>query len=237
MAKSPKTPKPKREAGRVKQLLELYKLTSKTNPKALVISLSAVVAILLVAFVVPAVSDGSNVIGRVLYGVSGTVTAVLVGLIIMSRFAEVVAYNRIEGQPGAVGAVLDNGFRRGWITNATPVAVNAKTRDLVYRIVGPAGIVVIGEGNRTGLQVLFNDERRKMSKVAHGVPSHFITVGTDEHSVRLSALRKTVTKLKRELRPAEIRAVHQRLSTMGMNAPIPKGIDPNRIRASKGRMR
>lgn len=232
-----KTKKAKGQPGRVKQLFDLYKLTSKENPKALIYALSAFLIIELAATVLPAIFEPENIIGIVLYAVSGTITAILVGLIIMSRHAEIVAYNRIEGQPGAVGAVLDNGFRRGWITSSTPVAVNPKTKDLIYRVVGPAGIVVIGEGVRSSLQVLFNEERRKLTKVAHGVPATFITVGKEEGSVRLSALRKNIVKLKRVMRPREIRVVHQRLSTMSMNAPIPKGVDPNRIRASKGRMR
>ncbi|MFM6980663.1 MAG: DUF4191 domain-containing protein [Micrococcales bacterium] len=233
MAKTPKAPK---EPGRIKQLWDLYKLTAKTDKKSAPIAIGTFVVIAALAFVLAGLTTDGSPIGYVLYGVLGVAIAGLTGLILMSRRAEVVAYNRIEGQPGAVGAVLDNGFRAGWVTPSQPVAVNPKTKDLVYRIVGPAGVVIIGEGQGSALQVLVNEEKRKLSKVVHGVPTHVITVGVHSGQVRLSQLKKHVFKLKRELNRREIRVVDKRLSSIGFNMAIPKGIDPNRIK-SAGRPR
>lgn len=222
MAKTP------REPGRIAQLWQLYKLTAKTDKKAAPIAIGTFFAIAIIAAVIAILSN--SIFGYVVYGLLGLVIAGLTGLIVMSRRAEVVAYNRIENQPGAVGAVLDNGFRAGWITSSQPVAINPKNKDLVYRIVGPAGIVLIGEGHGSSLQALVNDEKRKLNKIAHGVPTHVLMVGTEANQVRLATLKKTVFKLKRSLNRRDIRNVDNRLNSMGMNLAIPKGIDPTKIR-------
>lgn len=229
MAKKQKAPK---EPGRIAQLWQLYKLTAKTDKTSAPLAIGVFLIIAIAAFVVAGVTTGGSPLGYMLYGVLGLVIAGLTGLIIMSRRAEVVAFNRIEGQPGAVGAVLENGFRAGWVTPTQPVAVNPKTKDLVYRVIGPAGVVLIGEGHGTALQVLLNEERRKLSKIAHGVPTHVVITGVNQGQVRLSQLKKHVLKLKRELNRREIRVVDRRLSSIGMNLPIPKGIDPTRIRGA-----
>lgn len=234
MAKNEKTAK---EPGRIKQLFELYKLTAQKDKMAPVIAIGAFVLVAAASIVLPAIFAPGNVLTAVIYGVLGVSIAFLLGLILMSRRAEAVAYGRIEGQPGAVGAVLQNGFRGGWVTSEVPVGVNPKTKDLVYRIIGPAGIVIIAEGSGATLQTLVNDEKRKLSKVAHGVPTHVVYVGTNEGQVRLANLRKTVVKLKREVKRNEIHLIDQRLSTLGMNNPIPKGIDPNKLRSMRGQRR
>jgi len=231
-----KKQKKSKEPGRVAQLWQLYKVTAKTDKSSAPISIGIFVAITAATFVLAGLTTDGSPIGYVIYGTLGIVIAGLTGLIVMSRKAEVVAYNRIETQPGAVGAVLDNGFRAGWVTPSQPVAVNPKTRDLVYRIVGPAGVVIIGEGHGAGLQSLVNDEKRKLSKIANGVPIHVVNVGTNPGQVRLSSLKKHVVKLKKELNRREIRVVDRRLASLGVNLPIPKGIDPSRVK-SAGRPR
>jgi hypothetical protein len=44
---------------------------------------------------------------------------------------------------------------------------------------------------------------------------------------------KTVYKLKRTLTKAEVTAVSNRLDSLGMQLPIPKGIDPMNFRAPR----
>ena len=70
----------------------------------------------------------------------------LLALIILGRRAETAAYSQIEGQPGAVGAVLRSSLRSSWRGSEMPVAVNGKTQDAVYRAVGRGGVVLISEG-------------------------------------------------------------------------------------------
>lgn len=157
-------------------------------------------------------------------------SGLLAGMVVMSRRAERAAFQQIEGQLGAVGAVLDSQIRRGWKTSSAPVAVNSKTREAIYRMVGKPGVVLIAEGATARTTKMLEDESRKIQRAAPGVKIHKIAVTTDESGVRLHKLLSTVYKLKRVLTKAEVTAVTNRLEALGTALPIPKGIDPFNFR-------
>jgi hypothetical protein len=154
----------------------------------------------------------------------------VVGSLVLSRRAEKAAYASWEGQAGATGAVISTLLKRKWRGSDQPVAGNARSMDLVYRIVGAPGVVLIGEGHQAGAQILVDIERKKLQKIAPGVPVHSIYVTESDRAVKLSELRKTIKKLGKALNRSEIKAVSSRLTALGINLPIPKGIDPRRAR-------
>jgi hypothetical protein len=157
---------------------------------------------------------------------------ILGGLIVMSRKAEQVAYSQIEGQPGAVSAVLRSALKRGWRGSEVPVAVN-RNQDAVYRAIGPAGVVLIGEGVRTRVQSMLDDERRKVQRSLPGVDVKFVYVTQDADGVKLMTLAPTLLKMKRVLNRNEVAVIDKRLSALTTAMPIPKGIDPRKMRAQR----
>lgn len=231
----PKEKKPKKAPGRFKQLMRVYRITAKSDPSsawaALLGFLVSVAAGLLLGYLF----NPGAIWSMVLWGLTGVTTGILVAMIIMSKKAEKNAYMRLEGQAGAAGAVLDSQIKRSWRATPMPVAVNAKTKDAVYRMVGPAGVVLIGEGAGARLNQMLDDESRKILRVAPGVTIHKLKLATDESGVRLHKLLKTVYKLKKSMTRAEVSAVANRLSSLGSGSalPIPKGIDPMKVRAPK----
>ena len=120
-------------------------------------------------------------------------------MIIMNRRAERAAYAQLEGQPGAVGAVLRSSLRRGWRGSEVPVAVNGRTKDAVYRVVGRPGVTLIVEGPKARTQRLTDEERRKVTRVAPNVPVTVLHVGHDEGSIRLNQISRRLTRLKPKL--------------------------------------
>jgi electron transfer flavoprotein alpha/beta subunit len=114
-----------------------------------------------------------------------------------------------------------------------PVAVDPKSRDAVYRAVGRAGVVLIGEGSSARLRQIVEDEKRKVSRAIPGVTVSVLSVNDQPGSVPLYALTKAIYKLEKTLSRAEISVVNKRLAGLGLNIPIPKGIDPNRMRAGR----
>ncbi|MFM8927418.1 MAG: DUF4191 family protein, partial [Rhodoluna sp.] len=116
-----------------------------------------------------------------------------------------------------------------------PVAMNPRTKDTVFRVVGPAGVVLLGDGSQTSTKALLEDERRKVQRVAQGVAVHQIYCSNNGDGVPLKGLEKAVRKLKRTLNRNEIRAVQNRLTALDtrFGMPIPKGIDPMKIRPSR----
>jgi hypothetical protein len=171
----------------------------------------------------------------VVWSLAGLLLGLLLALIVLGRRAERAAYSQIEGQPGAVGAVIKSVLRRGWIASEMPVAINPKTQDAIYRAVGRGGIVLIAEGPQARTQRLADDEKRKTGKVAPNVPISVISVGPDEDSVKLYRLGWRINRIKPALTKSEVVVVNNRLQSLGMNVPIPKGIDPYKMRAPRAR--
>lgn len=218
----------------MRQLLRVYKITAKNDPTALWLSILGFLLVFGASFLIGFLVNGLGTLGFWLWLVTGLLSSVLTFMIVMSRRAERNAYIQIEGQAGAVGAVLDSQIRRSWRTSPMPVAVNAKSREAVYRMIGPAGVVLIGEGSSVRVQQMLEDESRRIARSAPGVAVHKLRVSVDD-GIRLYALLKTVYKLKKTLTRTEVSAVSNRLDALQASSalPIPKGIDPMKARAPK----
>ncbi|MCU1437220.1 MAG: putative integral rane protein, partial [Naasia sp.] len=114
--------------------------------------------------------------------------------------------------------------------------VNPKTQDAVYRAVGRAGVVLIAEGPKTRTNRMLDEEKRKVSRILPNVPVSSIQVGPDKDSVQLHDINRRLGKFKRSLTKAEVMAVSNRLSSLSSNnLPIPKGIDPMKVRPQRMR--
>ncbi len=227
--------KAKREPGKFRQLLKIYAVTVKNDKAAVGWSLLALLTPTAIGFALGNFIAPGNVVALVLWGLLGITTGILAAMIVLSRRAEAAAYARFEGQPGAAAAVLSASLRRGWRFNEMPVHVSPKTQEMVYRAVGPAGVVLIGEGaSPTRVGQMLEDERRKVQKIAPGVATHaFYVIPEYEKSTSLAKLGKTILKLKRTLNRSEVSVVAKRLESIGLNIPVPKGIDPSRMRAPR----
>lgn len=232
MAKQDSTKAPKKQ-GAVRQLLSMYKMTIEADKTAIWWALLPVAAGLLGGALVGALLAPNNGFGFASWMIIGFLGGFLGGLITMSRRAERVAYKNIEGKPGAVGAVISSALKRGWRTSERPIAINPRTYDAVYRAIGSAGVVLIAEGKQAGARQLVEDEKKRVARIASGAPIHVIWVTDGEDATPIYNLAKKVYKLKRTLTRAEVTAVANRLQTVGMNLPVPKGIDPYKFRAPR----
>jgi hypothetical protein len=153
----------------------------------------------------------------VFFGVFAFGTALLATTFFFGKIAENAAYSSIAGQVGAAASVL-NAIRGAWFV--TPAVGVDKNQNMVHRVVGRPGIILVGEGSRPG--VLLAEQRKAHARYAQGVPIHEIIV--DDVDVTISNLQKTVKKLGKTLRPAEVTQVRNRLKALPQTAlPIPKG--------------
>ena len=157
-------------------------------------------------------------------------------LIVFGRRAQRAALSQIEGKPGAAAAALGM-LRRGWKTD--PAIAVTKQQDVVTRVVGPPGIVLIGEGNVNRLRPLLTSERRKHERVTMRPPSTAL-VGNDPGQVPLRKLNKHVTKLGRQVKPAQMTDVLARIRALDANRssiPMPKGPIPTSMKGMRGQQR
>lgn len=236
MARIEQPVKKVKEPNRVKQMWDVFTMTRKHDNRAIWFMLLGfvppIIAGVLLGFLLP----GSTLLSEITYPIIGLLLGVLLVLIILGRRAERAAYSQIEGQAGAVGAVLKNSVRRGWQTSEMPVNVSPRTHDAVYRAIGRGGIALIGEGPKSRTQRMLEDERRTVARVLPNVPVTFLYVGPDTDSIPLYKLPARLQRIKPALRKAEILAVSNRLSSLSKPpVGIPKGMDPNRVRAQRPR--
>ena len=221
----------------MKQMWQVFQMTRRYDPSSQWLMLLGFLAPVLVGLALALWLGEGNGFTIALWVVAGVLAGILVALVILGRRAERAAYAQIDGQPGAVGAVLRSGLRGGWVGNEMPVAVNGKTQDAVYRAVGRGGVALISEGPVSRTKRMLDEEQRKVARVLPNVPIILIAVGHDEGSVELHRLPATLRKTKRTLTKPEVLAVSNRLNSLQTPLPIPKGIDPMKARPQRGKMR
>jgi len=230
MAKKVKDPS---KPGRFKQILQSYQMTKKSDPR---------IGLILLGTFLLAAAGGSALVYLVLGGlVFPIIFGVLIGslavLIVFGRRAQAAALAGIEGQPGAAAAALGM-LRRGWKTD--PAIAFTKQQDVLHRLVGPPGIVLIGEGNVNRLRPLMTAERRKHERVAAETTIHEVIVGNGPDEVPLRKLVRYVSKLGRQLKPAQMTDVLNRLKALDANRsniPLPKGPMPTSMKGARSNMR
>jgi hypothetical protein len=233
MAKTPEQPKMKRR----QQFVETFKMARRGDPRLVWWILGAFVVGAAVGFALFWLLPGSGVVGLVSSIVGALMMGLLGALLVFSRRAQAAAYAQLEGRPGAAASALTT-LRRGW--KSEPAVGFNKQQDVVHRAVGPPGIVLVGEGNAQRLKTLLANEHRRHERVAAEAPIHEIIVGTDEGQVPLPKLVRHLTKLKRQVAPAEMTDLLNRLKAIDAarpNVPLPKGPVPTSMKGFRGQMR
>lgn len=218
--------------GMFAQMKQVFAMTRKSDPNVVWVMLACALAVLLL-FILIGVLTG-NWITWTLIGIP---FAILVAVLVLSRRAERAAFNQIDGQPGASGAALSS-LRRGWIVEERPVAMNPRTQDLVFRALGRPGVVLVAEGHSQRVGGLIAQEKKRLKRIAPNVPVHVIKSGNGEGQTPVKNITKEMRKLPKTLTEQEVHAINGRLSSLGNNLmPMPKGIDPTRMRPDRKGMR
>jgi hypothetical protein len=226
------------QMSRRRQIVETYRMSKQEDPRigwAMLLAFVVAGAIGFGLFWLLPPSDGllhwiMPVIGGLLLGLLGM-------MVVFSRRAQKAAYKRLDGQPGGAARALSM-LRRGWKTDE--VIGFTKQQDLLHRVVGPPGIILVGEGNPNRLRQLMGSERRKHERVAADFPIHEIVVGNDEGQVPLPKLVRHVQKLGREVKGPQMTDILNRLKALDAQrpkAPIPRGPVPTSMKGMRSQMR
>jgi hypothetical protein len=238
MARSPRstkrttkdpTPAPDSAApqGRVAQVKAVWAMTRKSDPRLLPYVFGPALAVLVVLVVV------GLLIGQiVLFAVIGVLLAIIVGAVIFGRRATGSLYASVEGKPGAAAAILQ-GMRGDWVV--TPAVGFTRNQELIHRVIGRPGIVIVGEGpSSNAIRQLIVDQKRRVGRVAPGTPIYDVVVGEGEDRVEVRKLQSHMTKLPRNIKKAEIPGIESRMKALGgTNIPMPKGPMPTRMPRGK----
>ncbi len=150
----------------------------------------------------------------------------LAGTFWFSRRAMKAAYARIEGQPGAAAAVIES-LRGKWAV--TPAVAVSRNEDMVSRVVGKPGVILVSEGAASRVGHLLANERKKTARWVPDIPIYEIQIGDDDGQIALGKIQKTLGKLPKNLRGSEVTEVRRRLEALGnaqQSMPVPKGPMP-----------
>lgn len=229
---------PEKRPGFFSQLRTLYTFTAKSYrwlPWLLIgILILGIAAGVGLGFAI----SGGSVWGIILWGVTGLMAGILAAMVTMTRLSTRAMYRQMDGMPGAVGHILSTSLGRNWRSDNMPVGINPKTQEAVYRAIGRGGVVIVGEGSRGRLTRLMKEERGRIKRVATGVDVTELYVGDGDDDVALDRLARTIKKLPKNIDRATMAAVIKRVDSVSQSVtslPIPKGIDPTKVRAQRPR--
>ena len=228
------TPVPPEKLKRRQQIAQTYRMARKSDrwlPLWILLAFVVGAAVGFALFVfLPGPGLLFGIVGAVLFGF-------LAAMIIFGRRAQRAAYSQMDGQRGSAAAAL-NMLRRGWKVDA---AIGfTKQQDVVHRVVGPPGIVLVGEGTPVRVKQLLVNERRKHERVAAGTPIHEVVCGRGDGEVPLPKLVRHVQKLGKNLKPADMTDLLYRIKALDANRsniPLPKGPMPTSMKGHRGNLR
>ncbi|GHD27371.1 DUF4191 domain-containing protein [Nocardiopsis kunsanensis] len=215
-----------KEPGRLKQMGMVARIVRQQSPRT--IPVAVIVALLIFAvFVGIGIWTGS----WILWPLTGLPVALLVGFIIFTRAAQRVQYQMLEGRMGGGMVILQN-MRGNW--SVEPGVTANKQMDVVHRVVGRPGVILVGEGDPGRLRPLIAGEKKRVSRVAYDTPIYDVKVGTGEDQVPVAKLQKTLVKLPRNLDKAGTAQLNYRLKALPASMQMPKGPMPKGTKMPKG---
>ena len=209
--------------GTIRQLRETIKVTVQMDPKSKWWMLGALLGPVVIGAVVGILTK--HWIYSPLLGLMIGLTLAMLALLKLSKDA---MYKKYEGQPGAAQVALGTLDKKKW-THTPAIAIN-RQQDCVHRVLGPAGIVLVGDGDQTRVKALLTTERKRHEQVAYDVPVSTISVGSGDEQVRLPKAADAIKKLPKPLSKAQIAQLETRIKALDNvrgRVPLPKGPLPN----------
>jgi len=229
------TTKKEKAPGLFAQFREGVNFLKAENPRAVPVSIAIGIGFFIALSILGFIMSGGFIIGIALWIVLGLATAYLSTLLMITRATHKAVFKKYQNEPGRLSLVVGSLTRRTFKGTNQPVAINPRTKDMIFRVVGPAGVILMGEGAPTSTKAMLEDERRKVQRMANGVTVTTFYCSESDGGVPLLKMDKAVRALKRTMNKQEIFAVQNRLAAMDVRSglPIPKGIDPMKMRPSK----
>ena len=170
----------------------------------------------------------------VVLGFLGFMIGLVLATAVFGRRVQAQAMTQVEGQVGAAAAVLTN-MRGDW--RVTPVVGFNREQDMVHRVVGRPGVILVGEGSASRTRGLVVTEKKRLSRFVGETPVYDVLVGEGEGQVALRALEKHFAKLPRNVKPKDVNVLDRRLKAMAPASPLPKGPMPKGGRMPRGKVR
>ncbi|WP_080794002.1 DUF4191 domain-containing protein [Corynebacterium pacaense] len=215
------------------QMWQVFNMQRKQDKALIPLILLSVIGIPLLLFLIGLIWGGQWWMLPI-----GIALGIVLAMFIFTRRVERDVYKRAEGQQGAAGWAVENlrsGVGMTWRTK-TAVAVTTHM-DAVHRVIGLSGVVLVGEGSPHRLKPLMAQQRKRLNRVAPGVPVYEIITGEGEGQVPIAKLQRELVKLPRNYRKNDVASLAARIEAMdstgaGAGAALPKGPMPKGAKMS-----
>jgi hypothetical protein len=208
--------------GKLRQMGQVFQLTRKDDKLFLPFVLAGLIVPLL----------AGALVGWWLSSWYWPVLGLMIGLIgflgVFTWRARRANFQRFAGQPGASELAFRELPKKGWSTSLVITA--NRYQDVLHRVVGPPGIVLVGEGQAGRVRQMLETEAKKHQAIRHGIPVTTIVVGTAANQVSLGKLAAYIKKLPKVIKAAELGELKSRLQALDAarpRMPIPRGPLPN----------
>ncbi len=223
---APKAPRPPRGA-RAKQVRAAFGATRRADPRMPFLVAAALLGPVLVALVVGLVLGGLVFLLPI-----GIAVGLLAATAVFGQRVQRTAYGQVEGQLGAAAAVLSS-MRGDW--RVTPAVGFTREQDLLHRVVGRPGIVLVAEGSPARTRSLVVNEKKRLARFVGSTPVYDVSVGDGEGQLGLRGLEKHFLRLPRNIKPKDVNVLDRKLKAMAPALPVPKGPMPTRVPRGRAR--
>ncbi|QDZ42970.1 DUF4191 domain-containing protein [Corynebacterium sp. sy039] len=205
------------------QIWQAFNIQRKRDKALIPIMLGAFLGVGLLFFLI-----GMLWHGQWLMLIIGLLLGATLAMFLFSRRLQNSVYDQAADQRGSAGFALENMRNNFAVVWRTKTAVAATTNmDLVHRVTGVCGFVLVGEGEVHRLKPLINQQKKRLNRIAPGVPVHEIYVGEGENQVPLKKLQNTLVRLPRHYKKDEVYQIAARIEAMdnasGQQGSLPKG--------------
>jgi len=160
------------------------------------------------------------------YPIFGVAFGLLAAMYVLTWRAKGAMFKRYAGQPGSAELAL-NLLPKAWVKS--PVIAIDRYQNTVHRAVGPAGIVLIGEGQPGRAREMLAVETKRHEAIKYSVPVTAIMMGDASNQVPLPKMDKHIKKLPKVIKGSQITEITARLKALDASrplTPLPKGPMP-----------
>ncbi|APT92188.1 membrane protein [Corynebacterium phocae] len=233
--KEERAAKRKRNKEARSQMWQAFNIQRKQDKALVPLMLLAIIGVALAFFLI-----GLLFGGQWFMLILGLGVGFVLAMFIFTRRLERDMYKKVEDQPGVAGWALQQQLKNtmGIVWDVKPGVAATRQQDMIHRVIGNSGVILVGEGNQRRLQPTLKQLKARIDRIAGGVPVYEVYVGDGEDQVPLTKLRTHIMKLPRNFKKDETLANIKKITAMdnmpGANPGLPKGPMPRQAQNMAG---
>ncbi|QRP61432.1 DUF4191 domain-containing protein [Corynebacterium minutissimum] len=217
------------------QMWQAFNMQRKQDKALIPIMLAAFLGMGLLFFLI-----GKLFNGQWFMLILGLGIGAILAMFLFTRRLERDMYKKVEDQPGAAGWALEQQLRNtvGVVWKVKTGVAATRQQDLIHRVIGNSGVIFVVEGDRKRVGPTLNRLKKRVDRLAGGVPVYEVFVGNGEDEVPVSKLRSHIMKLPRNYNKNETYDNIRRIEAMddlpGTTPGLPKGPMPRQAQNMSG---